>query len=86
MGWIVRLVETGGSGRRRSVDVMEIERPGDLGEIGNLGLSLAEGKRLLCNVQGVSSGDPNMRRAGEGSPIAGAISLTVIAGCTVFQS
>ena len=51
MGWIVRLVETGASGRRCSVDVMEIDRPGDLGEIGNLGLSLAEGKRLLRNVQ-----------------------------------
>lgn len=51
MGWIVRLVEVGTSGRRHSVDVMEIDRSGDLGEIGNLGLSLAEGKRLLRNVQ-----------------------------------
>lgn len=51
MGWIVRLVETGSAGRRRSVDVMEIDRPGDLVEIGDLGLSLAEGKRLLARVQ-----------------------------------
>ena len=51
MGWIVRLVETGPAGGRRSVDVMEIDRPGDLAEIGNLGLSLAEGKRLLERVQ-----------------------------------
>ena len=51
MGWIVRLVETGPAGRRRSVDVMEIDRPGDLTEIGNLGLSLSEGKRLLERVQ-----------------------------------
>ncbi len=45
------MIETGPAGRRRSVDVMEIDRPGDLGEIGNLGLSLAEGKRLLARVQ-----------------------------------
>jgi hypothetical protein len=51
MGWIIRLVETGSAGRRRSVDVMEIDRLGDLAEIGNLGLSLAEGKRLLERVQ-----------------------------------
>lgn len=51
MGWIVRLVETSPAGRRRSVDVMEIDRPGNLGEIGNLGLSLAEGKQLLERVQ-----------------------------------
>jgi hypothetical protein len=51
MGWIVRLVETGPAGRRRSVDVMEIDRSGDLGEIDNLGLSLAEGKRLLRSIQ-----------------------------------
>jgi hypothetical protein len=29
---------------------MEIDRPGDLAEIGDLGLSLAEGKRLLEHV------------------------------------
>lgn len=51
MGWIVRLVETGPAARRRSVDVMEIDRPGDLAEIGDLGLRLAEGKRLLERVQ-----------------------------------
>ena len=51
MGWIIRLVETGPMGRRRSVDVMEIDRPGNLSEIGDLGLSLAEGKRLLERVQ-----------------------------------
>ncbi len=51
MSWIVRLVETGPAGRRRSLDVMEIDRPGNLAEIGDLGLSLAEGKRLLEHVQ-----------------------------------
>ena len=51
MGWIVRLVETGPAIRRRRIDVMEIDRSGDLAEIDNLGLSLAEGKRLLERVQ-----------------------------------
>ena len=51
MGWIVRLVETGPATRRRSIDVMEIDRSGDLSEIGNLGLNLAEGKRLLECIQ-----------------------------------
>lgn len=51
MGWIVRLVETGPATRRRRIDVMEIDRSGDLAEIDNLGLSLAEGKRLLERVQ-----------------------------------
>jgi hypothetical protein len=46
MGWIVRLVETGPAERRRRIDVMEIDRPGDPGEIGNLGLSLAQGQRM----------------------------------------
>ena len=51
MGWIIRLVEAGPATRRRRIDVMEIDRSGDLVEIGNLGLSLAEGKRLLERVQ-----------------------------------
>jgi hypothetical protein len=51
MGWIVRLVETSPAGRHQSVDVMEIDRLGDLTEIGDLGLVLAEGKRLLPSIQ-----------------------------------
>jgi len=33
------------------VDVMEISRPGDLADIANLGLTLAEAKRLLAGIQ-----------------------------------
>ena len=51
MGWTLRLVETGTVSRARSVDVLEISRPNDVGEIANLGLTLAEAKRLLARVQ-----------------------------------
>ena len=33
MGWVLRLVETGADGSSRSVDVMAIDHPGDLGDI-----------------------------------------------------
>ena len=33
------------------VDVMEISRPSDLGDIADLGLTLAEAKQLLARVQ-----------------------------------
>src|SRR3954468_14731703 len=51
MGWVVQLVETGTGSRARSVDVMEISRPNDLGDIANLGLTLPEAKQLLARVQ-----------------------------------
>ena len=51
MGWVLRLVETGTDSRARSVDVMEISRPNDLGIIANLGLTLPEAKQLLARVQ-----------------------------------
>src|SRR3954467_3641347 len=51
MGWVLRLVETGVEGLGRSVDVMVIDRPGDLGDIAALGLTLAQGKRLVALVQ-----------------------------------
>ena len=51
MGWVLRLVETGVDGSSRSVDVMAIDRPGDLGDIAALGLTLAQGKRLVALVQ-----------------------------------
>jgi hypothetical protein len=51
MGWMLRLVETGTVSRARSVDVLEISRPNDVGEIANLGLTLAEAKQLLARVQ-----------------------------------
>ena len=51
MGWVLRLVETGTDSRARSIDVLEISRPNDLGDIGNLGLTLPEAKQLLAHVQ-----------------------------------
>ncbi len=44
MGWVLRLVETGVEGPGKSVDVLEIIRPGDLGDLADLGLTLADGR------------------------------------------
>src|SRR3954451_17240226 len=51
MGWVLRLVETRIDGSSRSVDVMAIDRPGDLGDIADLGLTLPQGKQLVALVQ-----------------------------------
>ena len=51
MRWVLQLVETGTDSRTRSVEVLEINRPNDLGDIANLGLTLAETKQLLAQVQ-----------------------------------
>ncbi len=51
MVWILRLVKTGAEGEGLCTDVMEINRPGDLVDIANLGLTLSEAKRLLAGVQ-----------------------------------
>src|SRR5689334_24171132 len=51
MGWVLRLVESGAEGPSDSIDVLEIERPGDLGDLADLGLRHAEGKQLLARVQ-----------------------------------
>src|SRR3954451_2948705 len=51
MGWVLRLVETGTDGSSRSVDVMAIDCPDDLGDIAALGLTLAQGKQLVALVQ-----------------------------------
>jgi hypothetical protein len=50
MRWLLQLVETGTDSRTRSVEVLEISRPNDLG-IANLGLTLPEAKQLLARVQ-----------------------------------
>ena len=42
MGWVLRLVESGAEGLSDSIDVLEIERPGDLGDLADLGLTHAE--------------------------------------------
>src|SRR5690349_15068849 len=51
MGWILRLLESGSEGSSRSIDVLKIERPGDLGDLADLGLTHAEGKQLLARTQ-----------------------------------
>ena len=51
MEWTLRLVGMGIDGQSRSFEVMAISRPDDLGAIANLGLTLAESKLLLAQVQ-----------------------------------
>jgi len=51
MQLVLRLIETGIDGQCRSSDVMAIRRPDDLGDLGNLGLTLVEAKQLLAHVQ-----------------------------------
>ncbi|PPQ34106.1 hypothetical protein CCS01_12475 [Rhodopila globiformis] len=47
---MVRLVKTGADGEQQAIDVATINRPDDLIEIANLGLTLAEGKQLLLSA------------------------------------
>jgi hypothetical protein len=49
VGWILRLAVAGGEGP--CVDIMEISKPDDLGDIANLGLTLADAKQLLARLQ-----------------------------------
>src|SRR5271165_6888128 len=51
VAWTVRLVKTGADGEEQWVDVMQINRADDLGDIANLGLTLAEGKLVLAGLQ-----------------------------------
>ena len=51
MEWTLRLVGMGIDGQSRSFEVMAISRPDGLGDIANLGLTLAEAKQLLAQVQ-----------------------------------
>jgi hypothetical protein len=51
MAWIVRVVKTGAEGEGQCTDVMEIIRPADLGDIADLGLTLADAKLLLAGLQ-----------------------------------
>jgi hypothetical protein len=44
-------VSIGAEGEEHSTDVMRVARPGDLTDLVSLGLTLAEGKRLLAGVQ-----------------------------------
>jgi hypothetical protein len=46
MRWVLRLVEAKGEWQSHGTDVMEIVRPDDLGNIADVGLTLAEAKAL----------------------------------------
>jgi hypothetical protein len=51
MAWVLRLVETGIDSPSRVIDVLDIRPRGDLGDIANLGLTLAEAKQILTRLQ-----------------------------------
>jgi hypothetical protein len=51
MEWTLCLVGVGIDGQSPSFEVMAISRPDGLGDIASLGLTLAEAKRLLAQVQ-----------------------------------
>ena len=47
----MRLVKVGADGEEEWVDVVQIARPGDFGDLANLGLTMAEGKLVLAGLQ-----------------------------------
>jgi hypothetical protein len=49
--WVVRLVKIGADGEEQWVDVVQIARPGDLGDLANPGLTMAEGELALAGLQ-----------------------------------
>ena len=51
MASVLRLVETGIDGPARVIDVQDIRPLGGLGEIGKLGLTLAEAKQIVAHLQ-----------------------------------
>jgi len=51
VAWIVRVVKTGAEGEGLCTDVMEIDRPDNLSDIADLGLTLGEAKLLLAGLQ-----------------------------------
>jgi len=51
VAWVLRLVKIDAEGEGQATDVMEIERPGELADIADLGLTLDETKRLLAGLQ-----------------------------------
>jgi hypothetical protein len=56
VAWIVKLVSIGAEGEEHSTDVMRIAKPDDLTDLASLGLTLAEGKRLLAGVRAIAYG------------------------------
>ena len=60
----MRLAKIGADGEEQWVDVAQIARPGDLGDIANLGLTMAEGKLVLAGLQQefIAGTSPGARR------------------------
>ncbi len=54
MGLVLRLVETRADGGTRSIDVLELSRPGNLRDIADLGLTLPEAKQILADPAGAA--------------------------------
>jgi hypothetical protein len=50
VAWIVRLVQIGADGNEPFADVMTINRPDCLDDIADLGLTVADGKRVLAGL------------------------------------
>src|SRR4051794_8128351 len=70
MGWVLRLVETGVDGSSRSVDVMAIDRLGDLGDIADLGLTRASSLWLWSNRKSSQPRAGTMRSDGRTAEFA----------------
>jgi hypothetical protein len=51
LAWMVRLVSIGAEGEEHSTDVLRSAKPDDRTDLAALGLTLAEGKRLLAGLQ-----------------------------------
>ncbi len=60
MEWILKLAAARDEGP--CVDIMEISKPDDLGDIANLGLTLTEAKQLLARIQRGPEGPPARKR------------------------
>ena len=73
MTWVVRLAKIGADGEEHWVDVAQIARPGDLGDIANLGLTMTEGKLVLAPCNRSSLPD----KPGSTPPFAGRVAESV---------
>ena len=51
MGRVLRVVVVGTEGDEQTTEVMKINRPNSLGNLADLGLSLAEARELLVRLQ-----------------------------------
>ena len=82
MGWVLRLVETGVDGASRSVDVMVIDRLGNLGDIAALGLTRASSLWLWSNRKSSQPRAGTMRSDGRNAELAPPAASTRITALT----